>query len=51
MPGFVPGIHVLRIPKTWMAGTSPAMTHTYAVKTESQLFRRSRTTTSTRATS
>ena len=29
MPGLVPGIHVLltrRRPKTWMAGTSPAMT-------------------------
>jgi hypothetical protein len=29
MPGFMPGIHVLSFPsqsKTWMAGTSPAMT-------------------------
>jgi hypothetical protein len=29
MPGLVPGIHVLlllRIFKTWMAGTSPVMT-------------------------
>jgi hypothetical protein len=27
MPGLVPGIHVLlRLEKTWMAGTSPAMT-------------------------
>jgi sulfur-oxidizing protein SoxA len=26
MPGPVPGIHVLAAPKTWMAGTSPAMT-------------------------
>jgi hypothetical protein len=27
MPGLVPGIHVLRAAsKTWMAGTSPAMT-------------------------
>ena len=29
MPGFMPGIHVLRLihrDKTWMAGTSPAMT-------------------------
>ena len=28
MPSFVPGIHVLRLVtrKTWMAGTSPAMT-------------------------
>ena len=28
MPGLVPGIHVLthRARKTWMAGTSPAMT-------------------------
>ena len=29
MPGLVPGIHVLTAAatKTWMAGTSPAMTH------------------------
>jgi hypothetical protein len=29
MPGLVPGIHVLLflITKTWMAGTSPAMTN------------------------
>ncbi len=28
MPGFMPGIHVLTAtPKTWMAGTSPAMTN------------------------
>jgi hypothetical protein len=30
VPGFVPGIHVLTIvnlAKTWMAGTSPAMTN------------------------
>jgi hypothetical protein len=28
MPGFMPGIHVLSLStrKTWMAGTSPAMT-------------------------
>jgi hypothetical protein len=29
MPGFMPGIHVFGrrgSPKTWMAGTSPAMT-------------------------
>src|SRR5262245_43005386 len=26
MPGLVPGIHVLRERKAWMAGTSPAMT-------------------------
>jgi hypothetical protein len=29
MPGFMPGIHVLKalqVQKTWMAGTSPAMT-------------------------
>jgi hypothetical protein len=26
MPGPVPGIHVFLGPKTWMAGTSPAMT-------------------------
>src|SRR5262249_29060360 len=27
MPGLVPGIHVLLAAKTWMAGTSPAMTN------------------------
>ena len=26
MPGFMPGIHDLKSAKTWMAGTSPAMT-------------------------
>jgi hypothetical protein len=26
MPGLVPGIHVFLDAKTWMAGTSPAMT-------------------------
>jgi hypothetical protein len=26
MPGLVPGIHVFFAVKTWMAGTSPAMT-------------------------
>jgi hypothetical protein len=28
VPGLLPGIHVLRVAKskTWMAGTSPAMT-------------------------
>jgi hypothetical protein len=26
MPGLVPGIHVFVVAKTWMAGTSPAMT-------------------------
>ena len=26
MPGLVPGIHALPRAKTWMAGTSPAMT-------------------------
>jgi hypothetical protein len=26
MPGLVPGIHVFAAGKTWMAGTSPAMT-------------------------
>jgi hypothetical protein len=26
MPGFIPGIHVFTASKTWMAGTSPAMT-------------------------
>jgi hypothetical protein len=32
MPGFMPGIHVLLIEiKTWMAGTSPAMTLNYVI--------------------
>jgi DNA transformation protein and related proteins len=38
MPGLVPGIHVFTAkqnPKTWMAGTSPAMTHTEAAAQES----------------
>jgi hypothetical protein len=26
MSGFMPGIHVFAVFKTWMAGTSPAMT-------------------------
>jgi len=26
MPGLVPGIHAFLSDKTWMAGTSPAMT-------------------------
>jgi hypothetical protein len=26
MPGLVPGIHAFPFNKTWMAGTSPAMT-------------------------
>jgi hypothetical protein len=26
MPGFMPGIHVFIATKTWIAGTSPAMT-------------------------
>src|SRR5262249_601563 len=31
MPGLVPGIHAFRaVAKTWMAGTSPAMTATLA---------------------
>jgi hypothetical protein len=38
MPGLVPGIHVLLLPllnrlKTWMAGTSPAMTEYVFVNT------------------
>jgi hypothetical protein len=27
MPGLVPGIHVFAPLKSWMAGSSPAMTH------------------------
>jgi len=30
MPGLVPGIHVLAA-KTWMAGTSPAMTKIFSI--------------------
>ncbi len=37
MPGLVPGIHVfLDAAKTWMAGTSPAMTETLAFSVNSQ---------------
>jgi hypothetical protein len=34
MPGLVPGIHVLllRHAKTWMAGTSPAMTKYWMIR-------------------
>ena len=34
MPGFMPGIHALHLEqsKTWMAGTSPAMTKEYAMQ-------------------
>jgi hypothetical protein len=42
MPGLVPGIHVLAAfagRKTWMAGTSPAMT-TKTQKPADSLFRR-----------
>jgi hypothetical protein len=38
MPGFMPGIHVIwlrALSKTWMAGTSPAMT-TYGLAFEDQ---------------
>jgi hypothetical protein len=31
MPGVVPGIHAFLVTKTWMAGTSPAMTNINAV--------------------
>jgi hypothetical protein len=31
MPGLVPGIHVFAAVKTWMAGTSPAMTNVVRV--------------------
>jgi hypothetical protein len=36
MPGLVPGIHVLAayLQKTWIAGTSPAMTKSYYKKPE-----------------
>jgi hypothetical protein len=32
MPALVAGIHVLTTEKTWMAGTSPAMTETALAK-------------------
>jgi hypothetical protein len=31
MPGFMPGIHAFLAAKTWMAGTSPAMTRMAAI--------------------
>jgi hypothetical protein len=36
MPGLVPGIHVLLASnkKTWMAGTSPAMTNYHSRRSE-----------------
>ena len=36
MPGLVPGIHVFKLPgsKTWMAGTSPAMTGNVCLKSK-----------------
>ena len=34
MPGLVPGIHVLAASKTWMPGTSPAMTANDNMKTK-----------------
>src|SRR5216684_1906012 len=40
MPGLVPGIHVLKMrvdSKTWMAGTSPAMTMGLATGTSCEL--------------
>jgi len=27
MPGLVPGIHVLKLKKSWMLGSSPSMTY------------------------
>src|SRR5215831_19860903 len=39
MPGLVPGIHVLLCErKTWMAGTSPAMTEQVAMSESSWLW-------------
>jgi hypothetical protein len=32
MAGFIPAIHVFLTPKTWMAGTSPAMTEKESVE-------------------
>ena len=42
MPGLVPGIHVFaawRTRKTWMAGTSPAMTKTCSNGTTDSIFK------------
>ena len=41
MPGPVPGIHALSFcaPKTWMAGTNPAMTGGGALFNESFFFK------------
>ena len=38
MPGLVPGIHVSSgsVLKTWMAGTSPAMTNYWAITYQSE---------------
>jgi hypothetical protein len=33
VPGLVPGIHVFTATKTWMAGSSPAMTNINALQT------------------
>ena len=43
MPGFMPGIHVLPSAqqKTWMAGTSPAMTTVGALCSSAPAFVRS----------
>jgi hypothetical protein len=42
MPGLVPGIHVLAVSKrkTWMAGTSPAMTAVFGLPNRNALPRR-----------
>jgi hypothetical protein len=47
MPGLVPGIHVFdehRRKKTWMAGTSPAMTRVFFVNAMFTTFMRVRFT-------
>jgi hypothetical protein len=47
MPGLVPGIHVFdehRRKKTWMAGTSPAMTRSFFVNAMFTTFMRVRFT-------
>jgi hypothetical protein len=38
MPGPVPGIHVLQTDKTWMAGTSPAMTNELVERETEQTY-------------
>jgi len=38
MPALVAGIHAFLVAKTWMAGTSPAMTEEIGIKSGAGLF-------------